>query len=455
MKRITTTLALLLLLPTLVSAEDNILTTAAANGSFKTLTSLVVAANLDEALQSKDELTVFAPTDEAFAKLPKGTLENLLKSENRETLANILKYHVLPTEISVPKRNSHPLKSAKTLLGKKVNFDRKGSEVRINGAKIITRNIKCSNGLIHVIDTVLLPSEDDNTIVGTAKKAGNFKTLLAAAKAAGLVETLSSKGPLTVFAPTDKAFKALPKGTLASLLKSENKDQLATILKYHVVAGKITAQDAVKAGKAKTVAGQAVQVSIKDGQLLIDDAQVIANDLETSNGIIHVIDKVLLPASENHQTKTSAKQKKDSHAASSTPIFQKEVTITSDWDSPVTRDGIAADKITIRVGGAGRVKLTNVMATEIVTSIGGGGSVSIEGTVVEHNASVGGGAVLRAKDLVSKSTTVHVNGGGSAEVNATETLKASANGGAKLRYVDTGAEITKNINKYADFSKIR
>ena len=265
--------------------------------------------------------------------------------------------------------------------------------------------------------------------------------MLAAAKAAGLAETLANKGPVTVFAPTDKAFASLPEGTLDSLLKPENKNQLATILKYHVVAGKVTAQEAVKAGNAETLAGPEVQISISDGRLSINDSKVITNDLETSNGIIHVIDKVLLPPSDMHSTSTSKM-----------PL--KEITITSDWDSPVDRDGIVADKINIRVGGAGRVRLTNVTAKEIVSSIGGGGSASIEGQVGTHNARVGGGAVLKAKNLVSSSTTVKVNGGGYAEVNATEALNASANGGAKIRYVDTGAKIVKTINKYADFVPI-
>lgn len=453
MKRLTTAFAFVFLLPSLVLAQDDILTTAASNGSFKTLTSLVVAADLDEALQSDGNFTVFAPTDEAFSALSEETLASLLKPENQETLAAILKYHVLPKEISVPKTNNHPLKSAKTLLGKRVKFDRKGTKVKINGANIVIRNIKCSNGLIHVIDSVLLPPEEDTTIVGTAKKAGSFKTLLAAAEAAGLVEALSSKGPLTVFAPTDKAFEALPKGTLKSLLKPENKDQLAEILKYHVIAGKVTAQDAVKAGEAKTLAGQTVQITIQDGQLRINESNVINNDLETSNGIIHVIDHVLIPEAKSHRTSAGATSQ-EQNASHSSESKERVVTITSGWNTPVNRDGIECDRLVIRCGGAGSVRLTNVRAARIETSIGGGGSVSISGEADEHDVRVSGGAVLRAKDLVSQTTKVRVNGGGSAIVNAERFLNASANAGAKLRYVDTGAEVTKSINKYADFSKL-
>ncbi len=443
MNRIILIAFMVMAMPQWTIAADDILTTAASNGSFNTLVSLVVAADLDETLQSKGEFTVFAPTDEAFAKLPKETLAALLKPDNREQLASILKYHVLPQEISVPKRPpSHPLRSAKTLLGEKIKFDRQGTGVKVNGSKILIRNIRCSNGLIHVIDAVLMPPKDDQTIVGVAQKAGNFKTLLAASEAAGLVEVLAGKGPLTVFAPTDKAFKALPSGTVESLLKPENKDKLANILKYHVVKGKITAQDAVQAGKAKTLASDQVRISIRDGRITINDANVISNDIEASNGIIHVIDQVLLPGQ-----KTSDNQKSPSDKSS-------EITFTANWSKSVDRDGIQADRIIIRCTGGGSVRLTNVAAKEIVSRISGGGRVTINGTVFKHNATVNGGAVLKAKDLVSNTTDIQVNGGGNAEVNATDQLNASAFAGATLRYVETDASIKKSINKYASFSPL-
>ncbi len=443
MKHIAIIAILLLTLPAVTLAEDDILTTAASNGSFKTLVGLVVAADLDDALQGKGDFTVFAPTDEAFAKLPAATLQSLLKPENREQLVAILKYHVLPSAVSIPKRRpSHPLKSAKTLLGERVRFERNGSDVKVNDANVVIRNIRCSNGIIQVIDNVLLPPQpEDNSIVGAAKKAGNFKTLLAAVEAAGLGEALSGKGPLTVFAPTDKAFKALPKGTLKDLLKTENKDRLATILKYHVVAGKITARDAVKAGRATTLADERVNVSIRDGRIRINDATVISNDIETSNGIIHVIDQVLLPENSSHTSNSSS----DS---------QSEITITASWNRPAVRDGITADRINIRCSGGASVRLTNVTAKEIVTRIGGGGSVSISGTTVQHTATVSGGGTLRARDLVTDNTEIRVNGGGVAAVNAKTSLAATANAGAKIRYVDTEAKITKTISKYADFVAI-
>jgi len=133
------------------------------------------------------------------------------------------------------------------------------------------------------------------TIVETAVGADGFNTLVAAVKAAGLVDTLSSEGPFTVFAPTDAAFAALPEGTVESLLKPENKEKLVAILTYHVVSGKVMAADVVKLSEAKTVQGSTVDIKVVDGSVMVDKAKVIKTDIGCSNGVIHVIDKVILP----------------------------------------------------------------------------------------------------------------------------------------------------------------
>ena len=132
-------------------------------------------------------------------------------------------------------------------------------------------------------------------IVDTASEAGNFTTLLAAAEAAGLVETLKGEGPFTVFAPTDEAFEALPEGTVDTLLMPENKDQLTSILSYHVVPGKVMSGDLSDGMMAETVEGSEISVSMGDN-VMINDATVTTPDIEASNGVIHVIDTVLMPA---------------------------------------------------------------------------------------------------------------------------------------------------------------
>ena len=135
----------------------------------------------------------------------------------------------------------------------------------------------------------------EKDIVDTAVAAGQFKTLAAALDAAGLVATLKGSGPFTVFAPTDDAFAKLPAGTVENLLKPENKDKLIAILTYHVVPGKVMAADVVKLKEAKTVNGKMLKVTVMDGAVTINDAKVTSTDIVASNGVIHVIDTVLLP----------------------------------------------------------------------------------------------------------------------------------------------------------------
>lgn len=185
------------------------------------------------------------------------------------------------------------LDGAKTVQGQQVDLKVTDGKVAVDAANVVKTDIETSNGVIHVIDSVMLPADKD--IVDTPSGATSFKTLVAAVKAPGLVDTLKGEGPYTVFAPTDEAFAKLPKGTVAYLLKPEIKEQLVAILTYHVVAGKVLASEVVKISSAKTVNGKSASVKVSDAGVMIDDANVVATDVETSNGVIHVIDSVILP----------------------------------------------------------------------------------------------------------------------------------------------------------------
>lgn len=274
-----------------VAAKSDIVDTAVAAGSFKTLVAAVKAAGLVETLKGKGPFTVFAPTDEAFAKLPAGTVESLLKPENKAKLQAILTYHVVSGAVKAA--DVVKLTGAKTVQGQQVDIKVADGKVMVDGANVVKTDIETSNGVIHVIDSVILPNDKD--IVDTAVGAGSFKTLVAAVKAAGLVETLKGKGPFTVFAPTDEAFAKLPAGTVESLLKPENKDKLVSILTYHVVPGTVFASDVVKVKSAKTVNGKDLAVKVTDAGVMVGDAHVVATDIDTSNGVIHIVDSVILP----------------------------------------------------------------------------------------------------------------------------------------------------------------
>jgi transforming growth factor-beta-induced protein len=275
--------------------------TAVADGRFTTLVAAVQAAGLVETLKSEGPFTVFAPTDEAFAKLPAGTVEDLLKPENIETLKNILLYHVVPAKVMAADAVALDGQSAETALAdNSFTISVKDGKVFLNdNVEVIITDIETSNGVIHVIDTVLLPEEKTADIVDTAVADGRFTTLVAAVQAAGLVETLKSEGPFTVFAPTDEAFAKLPAGTVEDLLKPENLETLKNILLYHVVPAKVMAADAVALdgqSAATALADNSFTISVKDGKVFLNDnVEVIITDIETSNGVIHVIDTVLLP----------------------------------------------------------------------------------------------------------------------------------------------------------------
>ncbi|MBI1387970.1 MAG: fasciclin domain-containing protein [bacterium] len=291
--------AVILILATLAitvafaAPEKTVVGIAASDESFSTLVTAVKAAGLADVLEGEGPFTVFAPTNDAFAALPEGTLDELLKPENKAKLQSILLYHVVPGEIFA--KDALKAGKAKTATTNQliVDFSTKEEKAYVNGAKITATDIKASNGVIHVIDSVILPPSPDD-LVDTAVKAGTFKTLTAAVKAAGLVDVLKGKDLYTVFAPTDEAFAALPEGTVENLLKPENIEQLKSILLYHVVPGKVISTEAAGLNSAKTASGSMLEIDSSHG-VTVNGAHVTAADIEASNGVIHVIDHVLIP----------------------------------------------------------------------------------------------------------------------------------------------------------------
>jgi transforming growth factor-beta-induced protein len=283
--------------PTDTPMPKDIVDTAIADGRFTTLVAAIQAAGLVDALKAKGPFTVFAPTDDAFAALPKGTIDSLLLPKNKQQLTDILLYHVVSGKVMAADLTG--LSAAPTLLGKDLAVKVDMGNVYINESKVIITDIEASNGVIHVIDKVLMPPAEkaaSNTIVDIAVADGRFKTLVAALQAAGLVETLSGEGPFTVFAPTDDAFAKLPAGTLDTLLLPENKQKLTDILLYHVISGKVMAKDVVGLTSAPTMLGKDITITVKDGKVYLNDTVMVTiTDIEASNGVIHVIDSVLLP----------------------------------------------------------------------------------------------------------------------------------------------------------------
>ena len=255
------------------------------------LAGAVVASGLAETLSGDGPFTVFAPTDSAFALLPEGLVETLLEDPSGQ-LTTILMHHVyggsaLSTDLS---DGMMVTTLAETEL--EVTIDSTG--VYIGGAMVVIADLTADNGVVHVIDAVLVPVEDTTTVVDIIVGSPNHITLAAAVGAAGLVETLSGDGPFTVFAPTDAAFALLPEGLVATLLEDPT-GQLTTILTHHVYAGSALSTDLYDGMMVPTIAGGELEVTIDSTGVYIDNAMVTVADIETSNGVVHVIDAVLIP----------------------------------------------------------------------------------------------------------------------------------------------------------------
>lgn len=275
---------------------------AASTPELSTLTAALNAAGLDETLDEAGPFTVFAPTDAAFEALPDGTLDALLA--DTDLLTRVLSYHVVDGQ----QRASDvvALDEVETLEGQSAAIAVDGDDVRIAGAGIIATDIPARNGVVHLIDAVLLPPDlelspmeepEENppagNIVEVAMAAGNLDTLVAAVEAAGMVEALSGDGPLTVFAPTDEAFAALPDGVLDSLL--EDPEELAAVLSYHVVAGAVPSSAIEDGARVDSLLGPWLVMGVSDDGVTVGDASVAGADVMASNGVVHVIDRVLIP----------------------------------------------------------------------------------------------------------------------------------------------------------------
>ncbi len=290
--------------PMAEETSNTIVDIAVNDGRFNTLVAAVTAAGLAETLSGEGPFTVFAPTDDAFAALPEGTVDALLQ-DPQGALTDVLLYHVVSGKVMAA--DVVGLDAAATLGGEDIAVSVDGDRVMLNGSTaVVITDIEASNGVIHVIDSVLLPpsmaaAEADPmampSIAEIAVADGNFTTLVAALDAAGLVDTLSGEGSFTVFAPTDEAFAALPEGTVEALLQ-DPEGALRNILLYHVVDGKVMAADVVGLDAATSLAGEDIAISVDGDQVMLNGtANVVATDIEASNGVIHVIDAVILPPS--------------------------------------------------------------------------------------------------------------------------------------------------------------
>ena len=304
--------------------------TAQCTGSHDSLVAAVVQAELLTTLQGAGPFTVFAPTDQAFidAGIDLAALDT---PEGKQTLSDILLYHVVPS--SVPSSAVTDCMLADAANTQPLSFT-VGNGVMVNDANVIQADVMASNGIIHVIDKVLTPSDTPRDIPRTAQCTGAHDSLVAAVIQAELLTTLQGEGPFTVFAPTDQAFTDAGID-LAALDTPEGKQTLSDILLYHVIASEVPSSAVTDCLSADTVNTNPLSFTVDDSGVMVNSATVVTPDVQTSNGVIHVIDKVLLPTATPNDIPRTA-QCTGSHATLVDAVIQAELLTTLQGEGPFT-----------------------------------------------------------------------------------------------------------------------
>jgi transforming growth factor-beta-induced protein len=275
-----------------VIVSNNIVDVAQEAGSFSILLEAAQKAGLANFLATEDDLTVFAPTDAAFTALLSDLGLSSLDDIPAADLAQILSYHVIGSEVRSTDLSTGYVPTLASFSGNNISmYVMVGDDVTINGStSVTTADVQADNGVIHVVDKVILPP----SVVDIALANENFTTLVEAVVKAGLVDALSSAGPFTIFAPTNDAFDALFDQLGISGVDDLTAEQLAPILTYHVVPGNIVSTDLSNGQVGTLNEGSSLTVDLSNG-VMINESKVIAADIQGTNGVIHVIDQVLLP----------------------------------------------------------------------------------------------------------------------------------------------------------------
>ena len=392
--------------------------TAQCTGVHNSLVSAVVQAELLETLQGDGPFTVFAPTDQAFADAGID-LASLDTPEGKATLSDILQYHVLAGE--VPAANVSDCMTATALNGHPLAFT-VGTSVMVNGATVTATDVSTSNGLIHVIDKVLMPTDTPNDIPRTAQCTGIHDSLVAAVIQAGLLETLQGDGPFTLFAPTDQAF-ADAGIDLAALDTPDGVATLSEILLSHVVAASVPAADVSDCMVAESVSGHGLAFSVGES-VVVNGATVTLADVQTSNGIIHVIDTVLMPVAHPNDVPRTA-ECTGVHDSLVAAVIQAELLETLQGDGPFTvfapTDQAFADAgidLAALDTDEGKEALTEILLSHVVAGAVPAANVSdcmTAETVSGHTLSfaVGdtvmvNGATVTTADVMAKNGIIHV-----------------------------------------------
>ena len=285
--------------PTSSSASDNSLGSVAKAADLNTLMDLVALSGLS--LPADEDVTIFAPTDAAFAALPKETVELLTSPEGLEMLQSVLTYHIVLGDTR--SNELFNMRSATSLNGQELGIDLDPG-LTVAGSSVSIVDVEFERGVIHVIDSVLLP--EFSSILDLAVITPQLSTLTAAVTAAGIGDQISNEnGPFTVFAPVNSAFAKLPVTVVEDLLNPQNRAQLIDVLGLHIIPGRISSSELLANQRARSFFGIPVEFSIKNGKLQVQGANIIKADIQASNGVVHLIDSVITPSVSTASTNQS------------------------------------------------------------------------------------------------------------------------------------------------------
>lgn len=396
-------------------SELNIVETAEEAGNFTTLLSVASDLGLAETLQN-EELTVFAPTDDAFAALPDGLLDDLTDSQ----LTEIILYHVLAGTVQSSQIETQ--QDATTEQGERVLLQSNANGVTVNGSSsVIAADITASNGIIHAVDEVLLPAAfREPGIIETAEAAGDFEILLGAVESAGLTTTLQFLGPFTVFAPSDQAFTDLGIETVESLTE----DQLSDVLTYHVLDGEVPSSALQPEQTVTALNGSNLFITLANDEVFVNGtSSVFLADVNAKNGIIHAVDQVLLPdafgnivdnAVKRYDLTTLVDLVVQQDLATTLSDDTAEYTVfapTNDAFEAIseTLEGLTDDQVTntllYHVLGSA-VEAGDLGESQIVETLNSGEEILIE--VADGMVTINGGATVQIADVVGTNGVIHI-----------------------------------------------
>ena len=295
-----------------------------------------------------------------------------------------------------------------------------------------------STPLTHATHTKSAPARASSTIEQTLRGAGKYNTLLAALEASGLQAEKGAR--YTLLAPTDEAFADVPGEVLRKLLLPVNRDHLADILQLHLFEGELSASAAFARGRAHALNGDTVRFGLEYGRLRANGARLEQTDIECSNGVVHVIDRVLIP---------------DDFDPSRLRERAKVLKFSANWKHPVHERGVVAERVEISVTGGGSVVLEDIEADVIVTRASGGGRITLSGVADRHEIRQSGGSVVSALELHTDRSTARISGGSTLEAWAAGSLDANASGGSTLRYRETSGSVQTHLSGYSSAVVVR